>query len=511
MSLLLLGLFHGRNRWGYGPLFAAVGVLQYVQVVLVGTVYVDVPWLGTVSPGSMVLFSSTLFVVLLVYVHSDIARTPQLIAGLAIANAAVVVLSYTATLHLGSDAAVAAAAPPAFFEQNLRLLSVGTACLVLDAVLLVVIYEALSFHVLGSWIRIYLSVAGALAIDQCLFVTGSFWETDDYWARLSSGFAAKGVSAAFFTTALWVYLRYRPEPHALAHGTAVSRVFGILSYRQRYALLDEDFTALAKVEQETQQALQVTQQSLVAEATQRIGTEISLKEREERLAAVSEQLITAQETERRAIAQVLHDELGQLLTALKMELSTQRMAEPESEASHARAASILDLAVEEVRSLTQQLRPRLLDDLGLEPALRSRIELLRDSSGLRFELHCDLALERLPRRFETVLYRVAQEALTNAVRHARASAVTVSLIQTDEEVQLLVTDDGVGFDTRVVRSELVEGRSLGLTGMMERVEMIGGQITIESRPGEGTTVHMTAPCRRDPPMEIVRPRMGVGT
>jgi two-component system sensor histidine kinase UhpB len=196
----------------------------------------------------------------------------------------------------------------------------------------------------------------------------------------------------------------------------------------------------------------------------------------------------AQEEERARVARDLHDEVNQSLTGLLLRLEAAReAAPPELEGELAETKALANQAMRELLTLARQLRPTALDDLGLAAAIGGQVEQLG-----RGDIETDLSVEGdfsdLDDDAQLVVYRVAQEALSNAARHSDAGKVLVKLRRGDVSgVVLEVTDDGRGFAFE--QSE----RGLGIAGMRERALMVGGQLTIESRPGRGTTVRLTVP------------------
>lgn len=203
-----------------------------------------------------------------------------------------------------------------------------------------------------------------------------------------------------------------------------------------------------------------------------------------------EQLITAQEEERKRIARELHDDVGQALTSLIVgmkvvgQMEAAEMGEKLESMRHFAAETL-----EQVRLLSRQLRPSVLDDLGLVAALkRYADEFSQGHPQFSADLHSDLT-ERLPPLVETTLYRIVQEAMTNAARHSGGSAVSVLLTRYDGHVRAIVEDDGSGFDVEQARRA---GRSVGIHGMAERAELVGGHLEIESSD-DGTTVYVEVP------------------
>jgi signal transduction histidine kinase len=197
--------------------------------------------------------------------------------------------------------------------------------------------------------------------------------------------------------------------------------------------------------------------------------------------------VEIQENERLYISRELHDEAGQVLTSLLVDL---RLLEKNA----AQPDAILKIVTEMERSLNgvienlhrmaMALRPASLDHVGLVAALRQHVEAMGEKHGIHASFRTGGVIERLPANVETVLYRTVQEALTNVIRHAQATRVDVVLMVRDNKLIVLVEDDGVGFDPDNVSSD----DHLGLFGIRERTEMIGGTLVIESAPGKGTTI-----------------------
>jgi signal transduction histidine kinase len=195
-------------------------------------------------------------------------------------------------------------------------------------------------------------------------------------------------------------------------------------------------------------------------------------------------VVAAQEQERRRLARELHDETGQALTSILLGLRTVEEAEGESDMRVAlsEVRELVRATLQDVRQLAVELRPKVLDDFGLVAALERLTDSFREQTGIAVAFHSALPAERLSPEIETALYRIVQESLTNIVKHARAGGVSITLGRKRSAVTVVVEDDGVGFDPARTREE-----GLGLIGMRERVALVGGRLTIESRPGAGTT------------------------
>lgn len=225
--------------------------------------------------------------------------------------------------------------------------------------------------------------------------------------------------------------------------------------------------------------------------------ERALRLANERLQALSARLLEVHENERASIARELHDQLGQSLTALK--LSAGALARTLRGADAERAGeqvAIADRALAEVRSLALDLRPPQLDQLGLAAALRDALERLGDDTGLGTEFIDRLQAARPEGPLATAVFRIAQEALTNVARHAEAKRVVVELLASGGELQLVVFDDGAGYDHAAARLRAIGGASMGILGMEERAALAGGRLEVTTGRGKGTRVMAAFPLDR---------------
>jgi signal transduction histidine kinase len=218
---------------------------------------------------------------------------------------------------------------------------------------------------------------------------------------------------------------------------------------------------------------------------------LRLKETSEARAGLrdlSAKLVRAQEEERRALSRELHDEAGQAFSAILLE-SESLLDLANGSTVVQRLQSIREMAqrgLNQTRNMALLLRPSMLDDFGLLPALNWQARETAKRSGLRVQVAAVELPEELPEEHKTCIYRIVQEALNNVVRHAQASAVQVSLQQQDGELQLQIQDDGTGFDAQRVRG-------LGILGMEERTRHLGGAFTIDSQAGRGTLLKIKLP------------------
>jgi len=214
----------------------------------------------------------------------------------------------------------------------------------------------------------------------------------------------------------------------------------------------------------------------------------------EQLHELSRRLVAAQELERRQLARELHDRIGQNLAVLNMNLFRARSQLSHESAWHvdkrlAEAIQIVDQTVEQIRNVMADLRPAILDDFGLVAALRWYIRHFARGTDLvvLLEVEEPHSAPRLPSDTETALFRIAQEALTNVLKHARATLATLTLTIAEPTIRLVISDDGVGFKPSLSRRPR-QRWSLGLMTMQERVEAVGGRLVIDSAPGQGTRI-----------------------
>jgi signal transduction histidine kinase len=241
------------------------------------------------------------------------------------------------------------------------------------------------------------------------------------------------------------------------------------------------------------------------EVAGRVERQLAEKKRGEysrKLQVLSRRLVEAQETERRNIARELHDEIGQALTVAQINLQA-LLQVPGTKALKPRlqeSLEVVERVLEQVHDISLNLRPSILDDLGLEPALRWLTGRQTALVGLQARFHADPLEQRLESMIETECFRVAQGALTNVVRHAQAKSVSVELRNEGGWLHLRVRDDGTGFDVAAVREQAVRGASLGLLSMEERAALAGGGLEFISGSGQGTEVHAWFPLKWQTPL-----------
>ena len=245
--------------------------------------------------------------------------------------------------------------------------------------------------------------------------------------------------------------------------------------------------------------------AIFRDVTERKRADAALHQYANRLRVLSRHVVEVQEEERRHLARELHDEIGQVLTTIGIHLyAAKRVCDAAAWPRLEESIKIVDEATQQVRNLSLDLRPSMLDDLGLAATLRWLVDRQVQRTGLVAHFAVESSGAPLPPDVAIAGFRAAQEALTNVVRHARARHVWVELRQGEEEVDLAIRDDGVGFDPEAARGRAARGESFGLVGMQERVELLDGRVEIRSQPGQGTSIRVRLPLTPSPSARDLR-------
>ncbi len=317
-----------------------------------------------------------------------------------------------------------------------------------------------------------------------------------------------------------VELLREPGTHFWAEiaGTSTLIVSGSATI-SRIVISDISARKFAEKEHRHIGVLAAANRELESEIVRRRASEASLKKSEDRfrmllhqsrlletrMRHMAREMLEVQEKQRKEISRELHDEVSQILLSINVQLAIFAKVATTDPSSVKKAIVPLRHMVEKsvsiVHSFARKLRPAMLDDLGLIPTLRSYIEDLPGRKGRTIRLTADPAVEALDNDRRTVFFRIAQEALTNVVKHAEAKLVTVSLLKSQNSVFMEVADDGVSFDVGQLSTSRWQNR-LGLAGMRERVEMFGGKFTVHSVRGTGTTIRVEIPLRRRTPKRV---------
>ncbi len=259
------------------------------------------------------------------------------------------------------------------------------------------------------------------------------------------------------------------------------------------AITGGDFTQRAYVKSNDEMGRLAGAFNSMADYLHRLMTE--LKQKEEARTHLLQKVIVAQEEERKRIARELHDETGQTLTSLMIGLKSLAENCP-SAAQECRVEdmrAVVKTTIGEIHRLAVELRPSILDDMGLIPALEKYVADFQAAHGLDVDLHVGWGSgSRVPHAIEVTVYRIVQEALNNIAKYAQAENVSVIVTRDDNGLEAIVEDDGKGFDVEEIMSN-TESNKLGLHGMRERASLVGGTFTIESSAGHGTTIYVRIP------------------
>ena len=289
----------------------------------------------------------------------------------------------------------------------------------------------------------------------------AMWRNEDEIARLWKRLLA-GQSVEAFETQLH---------------TKEGKVVDVLLYAEGFELSQERYVIAS-----------------IIDITERKRIEEALRVANHQLRILSRRRGQVQEEERRLLSRELHDQVGQLVTAAKINVQSARRAIKAREAREklAETARILENVLEQARQISFALRPPILDDLGLAPAIRSMLTRTARAAGLSGKFVADADLRRADAESEIACYRVAAEAVANAVRHAKPQKISIQMRNADAGIRLQVRDDGSGFEMRKMERAPVRDR-LGVIGMRERATAVGGNLEINSEPGKGTEVTANFP------------------
>jgi two-component system, NarL family, sensor histidine kinase UhpB len=309
-------------------------------------------------------------------------------------------------------------------------------------------------------------------------------------AGLANGAVLLLVFVLLLVTPVTVHAPIRlTEALILAAGLAAMLVINVLLLRRALAPLEELATRMEGIDLRDPDRRLSSEDAYGPALTTFVDTLDAMLDRlaDERRAGARAALI-AQERERLRIGQALHDEAGQTLTAIALEIERAASHGPPAQREQmTRIAAQLHASLDDIRRISRDLRPEALDDLGLINALIALTSRVDRQGDVRIERRLSSDLPPLSTELELVIYRVAQEALTNVLRHADASRCTISLARTDGEVELSVSDDGVGMPARL------DGATIGIEGMRERALLGGGTLVIRSGAGHGTQVTLRLP------------------
>lgn len=316
------------------------------------------------------------------------------------------------------------------------------------------------------------------------------------------------------TGGTWLASNLNSSPYATPTLLAIFITIGwLVSVALNFVVLQVAFRPLMRLGKvmsrvrEGERSLRAPLTGIDPEADRLAGTfNMMLEALDESSRLRANQIITAQEQERKRIARELHDETSQVLTSLLISLAVLEKSLTTQEAQD-RIADTRRLAhqtLRAIRNLSIDLRPSALDDLGLLPALRWYVKEYQQKCSIEVEFVATGFKERLPAEMETALYRIVQESLTNTAKHSHAHKVCITLKEDADAVYATITDDGRGFDYEAIQKTPGQERGLGLAGMHERTVLLDGSLTITTSPGHGTTIEARIPL---PPTRPPRKRV----
>lgn len=233
----------------------------------------------------------------------------------------------------------------------------------------------------------------------------------------------------------------------------------------------------------------------VLDVTEKRRSERAMEDYARRLRLLSQQVMNVQENERRNLARELHDEIGQQLTMVKLTLAGLASRDDKMHEELADALAAVSSLMQQVRDLSLDLRPSMLDDLGLAPTLRWYVSRIARLASINTQLDMQPGFPRLKSEIETLYFRVAQEAITNVMRHAAASTLRLELGIQNGNIVLCVKDDGIGFEQDDARQRALQGGSAGLLGMQERAALAGAHLALATATGQGTHLQLSIPMK----------------
>lgn len=460
--LLVLGAHAMRHRFGSAPFYTILGGITAVMS-WVTDAGVQIETVGlTFMVGSSVFYTSLLLGVFVVYVFDGPRATR--IAILTVAGVSALAPLIAAVLHLQMQ--LLNAAPLSYVPlPSLRINTASVITTVLDLIFLAMAWEIFGSPLIRKniWFRSFLTLLGVMWLDVVLFSTGAFLGTSGYFSIMEGTLYSRLAISVFASPFLYIYLKWQSRKPGCA-----------LENRPVLAILKE----VAEVREELSLARQEIELRKQAEEALH-QSEIRYR----RLAQHTDQIL---EAERSNLADDLHDHLGQMLTALKIDLGVLESATEENQEMQQRAGEmhrLLDDGIRRIHLLCRQLRPGSLDDIGLGSALQETVNDWSEYNGVPCELNVQGVTE-LNAEKRTALFRLVQEALSNVARHACASRVEISLHRNLNRILFSVVDNGCGMPAVAEKKPA----SFGLLSMRERIEALGGELHIKSTPGEGTRI-----------------------
>jgi PAS domain S-box-containing protein len=420
----------------------------------------------------------------LTYIRKDGSRFPALVSVTALRDAQDAIIGY---LLIGTDNTARKQAEEALLKagalQSAIFNSANFSCIATDAKGVIQIFNVGAERMLGyEAAEVMNKITPADISDPQEIIERAEELSVELGTKIAPGFEALVFKASRGIEDIYELTKIRKDGSRFPALVSVTALRDAQNAIIGYLLIGTDNTVRKQIEAEQKQL------------SQRLRDHERIVLQKEQLRALAERLQWVREEDRKRVARDLHDQIGQILTAIKMDMTWMARHLPESEvevrARLAESIQSVNDGVKSVRTICSGLRPGVLDDLGLAAAIEWQASDFASRNGVSCQVSVPAIDLHLDGDRATAAFRIFQECLTNVIRHAQAKSVHVSLCQEDENILLVVRDDGIGFHESDLLNPL---GSLGLLGMKERAQFCGGEVQISSSPGNGTTVTVRVP------------------
>jgi signal transduction histidine kinase len=420
----------------------------------------------------------------LTYIRKDGSRFPAVVSVTALRDARNAIIGY---LLIGTDNTARKRAEEALLKagalQSAIFNSANFSCIATDAKGVIQIFNVGAERMLGyEAVEVMNKITPADISDPQELIARAEELSVELGTKITPGFEALVFKASRGIEDIYELTKIRKDGSRFPALVSVTALRDARNAIIGYLLIGTDNTVRKQIEAEQEQL------------SQRLHDHERIVLQKEQLRALAERLQLVREEDRKRVARDLHDQIGQILTAIKMDMTWMARHLPKSEvevlARLAESIQSVNDGVKSVRTICSGLRPGVLDDLGLAAAIEWQASDFASRNGVSCEVSVPAIDLHLDGDRATAAFRIFQECLTNVIRHAQAKSVHVSLCQEDENILLVVQDDGIGFHESDLSNPL---GSLGLLGMKERAQFCGGEVQISSSPGNGTTVTVRVP------------------
>ena len=588
VAFVILLLFRLRKQLGIGLLLACLGLFQFLQIFISSSVFVSITNNFFVSPGSSVLFTATIFALLIIYIKEDASETKKVIYTLLIVNLLVTILLQLFGWNLSE---ISANKPfnvlANLFESRGWFIFIGTLALFFDSLLIIIIFEFIARKVRFLFLQICFTMLIVISFDTVFFSILAFWNSENLNSILISGIISKGVFAVFYSILFYIYLRFLDSSNKKINIFNLKDVFQPLTYKQKFESAEKDVLRAEEMYRllanntndliclhEPDSTLKYVSPSiknlLGYEPSDFIGKEIfsvvhkddakklrdaideklfngkittalssrilhkeghyvwleflaspiyieeeincfvtsarditqwmlakeEIQEYQTSLQKLTTEITMVEEKQKKEIASNIHDHLSQSLVISKMRINEMKK-NPNLKMIDEDLLFIetnISDAIENSRKITFELSPPILYQFGIIEALHWLIEDLEAKHKIKFQLNNNVTNIKLSDEKSILLYRSIQEVITNAIKHAKASLITLDISKNKLGVSISIADNGVGFDTSILNNHQNHSISgFGLFTVQERIQNIQGVFTITSEINTGTTIKIFIP------------------